>query len=60
MLISNEMKEGQKVHVPGVIYNHLVSGFVVMIIFLNPVVLKYPSTTLNSGLNFHLHLYPFT
>lgn len=40
MLISNEMKEGQKVHVPGVIYNHLVSGFVVMIIFLNPVVLK--------------------
>lgn len=39
MLITNEMQGVRKVHVPGVIYNHLVSGFV-LIIFLSPVILK--------------------
>lgn len=40
-------------------YNHIASGFVVMIIFSNPAIStwKYPSALLNSGLNFHLFFY---
>lgn len=38
--VIKEMQGWQKVHVPGVVGNYVTSGFVVGIIFSNPVILK--------------------